>query len=63
MRFEKYVVVPLKDLGETTQECEERNADFWGLFGISYEGDAYAIGDFSEKSDAELIKGAIEAPS
>jgi len=41
--------------------CAERNAEFWGLFGIDKDENAYAIGDFSKKSDAEFIRDAIQA--
>lgn len=61
MKFQKYEVVPLQDHGETVVQCEERNADLWGLYGIDEHDDAYAVGDFRSKSDAEFIKGALEA--
>ena len=61
MQFISYEIVPLRDSGETAEQCEERNADFWGLFGIDKDKDAYAIGDFSSKSDAEFIRDAINA--
>ena len=60
MRFERYQVVPLKDHSLPVQ-CEERNASFWGLYGIDILGDAYAIGDFSSKPDAEFIRDALIA--
>lgn len=60
MKFERYEVVPLRDHAHPTQ-CAERNAQFWGLFGIDKMNDAYAIGDFSSRTDAEFIKGALEA--
>lgn len=60
MKFDSYEVVPLQDLGEHVEQCEERHADLWGLYGVS-KGDAYAIGDFSTKSDAQFIKDALEA--
>lgn len=59
MEFRSYEVVPLKDLGEHCEQCEPRHAEFWGLYGIDEHGCAYAIGDFSNKSDAEFIKAAI----
>lgn len=58
MKFSEYAVVPLRDHANPVQ-CEERNAQFWGLFGIDENDDAYAIGDFSSRADAEFIKGAI----
>ena len=61
MRFERYVIVPLQDLGEHAEECEERHADFWGLYGIDHEDNAYAVGDFCKKSDAKFIRDAINA--
>ena len=61
MQFISYEIVPLRNSGESAEQCEERNADFWGLFGIDKDENAYAIGDFSSKSDAEFIKGAINA--
>lgn len=60
MRFEKYDVVPLKDHANPVQ-CEERNAQFWGLYGVDAAGDSYAIGDFSDKTNAEFIRDAIQA--
>lgn len=60
MKFEKYEVVPLKDHANPVQ-CNSRNAQFWGLYGIDKNNDAYAVGDFSSKTDAEFIKGAIQA--
>lgn len=60
MKFIEYEVVPLRNHAHPVQ-CEERNAQFWGLYGIDENKDAFAIGDFSSKQDAELIKGAIEA--
>jgi len=60
VKFDKYKVVPLRDHSNPVQ-CKERNAQFWGLFGIDEKDDAYAVGDFSSRSDAEFIKDAIEA--
>jgi hypothetical protein len=59
--FESYVVRPMRDLGETCEECSAQHADFWGLYGIDSNDDAYAIGDFSTKRDAEFIRDAIIA--
>ncbi len=61
MQFISYEIVPLRDSGETAEQCEERNADFWGLFGIDKDENAFAIGDFSSKSDALVIRDAINA--
>jgi hypothetical protein len=60
VKFEKYEVVPLRDYDNPVQ-CEERNAQFWGLYGVNKDDDAFAIGDFSSKAGAEFIKGAINA--
>jgi len=60
VKFQKYEVVPLRDHTNPVQ-CEERNAQFWGLFGIDAKDDAYAVGDFSSRADAEFIKDAIIA--
>lgn len=60
MKFEKYEVVPLKDHANPEQ-CEERHAQFWGLYGINKDDDAYAVGDFSSKTAAEFIRDALEA--
>ena len=60
MKFEKYEVVPLKN-HSNPEQCEERNAQFWGLYGIDKNDDAYAVGDFSSKTDAEFIRSAIQA--
>lgn len=59
MQFVDYHVVALKDLGEHCEECEEYEADFYGLYGVDDQGDAYAIGDFQTREDAELIKSGI----
>lgn len=59
MQFVDYHVVALKDLGEHCEECEEHEADFYGLYGVNDQGDAYAIGDFQTREDAELIKSGI----
>lgn len=59
MQFDTYEVVPLRDLGEHCEQCEPHLAEFWGLYGIS-DGQAYAVGDFANKSDAEFIKAAIQ---
>ena len=59
MRFNSYEVVALRDLGEHAEECEEQDAEFWGLYGVA-NGDAYAIGDFSSREHAESIKDAIK---
>lgn len=59
MQFVDYHVVALKDLGEHCEECEEHEADFYGLYGVDDQGDAYAIGDFQTREDAELIKSGI----
>jgi hypothetical protein len=59
--FRSYVVRPMRDLGEHCEECPAHEADFWGLYGIDANDDAYAVGDFSTKIDAEFIKDAIEA--
>ena len=61
MEFISFVVRAMRDLGEHTEECPAEQADFWGLYGIDENDDAYAIGDFSTKCDAELIKDALEA--
>ena len=60
MTFEKYKVVPLRGHAKPVQ-CEERNAQFWGLYGIDDKDDAYAIGDFSSRADAEFIRDAVQA--
>jgi len=60
VKFQKYEVVPLRDLASPVQ-CEERNAQFWGLYGINKDDDAFAIGDFDSKADAEFIKDALIA--
>lgn len=60
MEFVDYEVVPLKDLGEHAEQCEPRHAEFWGLYGISEDGNAYAVGDFKHYSDAEFIRAAIQ---
>ena len=60
MKFKKYKVVPLRDHANPV-ECKERNAQFWGLYGVDKSDDAYAVGDFSSKADAEFIKDAILA--
>lgn len=49
----------MQDLGEHCEETKAHRADFWGLYGIDSEGNAYAIGDFSTKEDAEFIRNAI----
>jgi hypothetical protein len=59
VQFKSYEVVPLRNFGEHCEQCEPRNAEFWGLYGIDENDMAYAIGDFANKSDAEFIKGAI----
>ena len=61
MEFNSYEIVPLQDLGEHVEQCEERQADLWGLYGIDPKGDAYAIGDFSTRSDAQFIRDALIA--
>jgi len=60
LKFKSYEVVPLRDETNPVQ-CEERNAQFWGLFGIDNDDNAFAIGDFSDRSSAEFIKDAIQA--
>lgn len=59
--FKSYEVVPLRGLGEHCKQCKPADADFWGLYGIDENEDAFAIGDFSTKSDAEFIKDALIA--
>ena len=61
MGFVSYEIVPLRDLGEHCEQVEPRHAEFWGLYGIDADGNAYAIGDFKNHSDAEFIKAGIEA--
>lgn len=60
MKFETYDVVPLRG-HDNPETCEELDADFWGLYGIDKDGNAFAVGDFSSKSDAEFIRDAIYA--
>jgi len=60
VRFNHYEIVALRDLGEHAEECKEKDADFWGLYGITDNNNAYAIGDFSSREDAEFIKDAIK---
>ena len=60
MKFSTYEIVPMRGTPDPVQ-CEERNAEFWGLFGIDERDDAYAIGDFSKKQDAEFIRDALLA--
>ena len=62
MTFKSYVILPMQDLGEHCEETAAHHADFWGLYGVDANDDAYAIGDFSNKSDAEFIRDAINAP-
>lgn len=59
MQFKTYEVVPLRDFGEHCKQCEPHQAEFWGLYGIDEDDNAYAVGDFANKSDAEFIKDAI----
>jgi hypothetical protein len=59
--FKSYEVVPMHELGEHCEECKPERADFWGLYGIDEQGNAFAIGDFSTKYDAEFIKDALIA--
>ena len=61
MTFESYRILPMQDLGEHCEETTAHRADFWGLYGIDNDGNAYAIGDFSTKNDAEFIRDAIHA--
>ena len=58
MKFGKYEVVPLKD-HTNPAACHEREAEFWGLYGIDENDFAWAIGDFNSKKDAEIIKDAL----
>jgi len=60
VKFERYEVVPLKNQ-KTPVECAKRNAEFYGLFGIDKDNDAYAIGDFSDEAGAEFIRDALIA--
>jgi len=60
VQFVSYVIVPLRNQTQPV-ECAERNATFWGLYGIDFCEDAYAIGDFTEKTDAEFIRDALIA--
>lgn len=61
MTFKQYRVVPLQ--GRTSpRQCAPRDADYWGLFGIDEDDDAYAIGDFSSSRDAEFIMRRLLAP-
>ena len=62
MQFQSYFVTAMQDLGKHSVECEPKDADFWGLYGVGLDcGHAYAIGDFSTKTEAMFIKDAIEA--
>jgi len=60
VKFVKYVIVPFRDHNNPVQ-CEERNAQLWGLYGVDEAEDAFAVGDFSSKLDAEFIRDAINA--
>jgi hypothetical protein len=61
--FIEYRVVPLTGSTATEPEaCDERYADFWGLYGLDDDGWLYAIGDFSSKEEAEYIKGRLTPP-
>ena len=60
MKFLTYEVVPLRNHANPMQ-CGERDAQFWGLYGIDKNDDAFAIGDFSDKQSAEFIRDAIKA--
>jgi hypothetical protein len=51
----------MREFGGHCEECKPEQADFWGLYGIDAEENAFAIGDFSTKHDAEFIKGALIA--
>ena len=59
MQFKDYVVVPLRDLGESVIECEEHEAEFYGLMGVGDDDSMYAVGDFNSRADAEFIRTAI----
>lgn len=61
MTFLSYKILPMQDFGERTEETTPGRADFWSLYGIDKNDDAYAIGDFSNKKDAEFIRDAINA--
>ena len=60
MKFERYTIVPLRNHADPV-ECVERLAQFWGLYGVDEHDNAYAIGDFSSKADAEQIRSGIES--
>jgi len=59
MNFREYVIAPLRNFGEHCKQCEPHQAEFWGLYGIDEDNNAYAIGDFANESDAEFIRGAL----
>jgi hypothetical protein len=40
---------------------DDADADFFSIYGITEEGHAYCVGDFSTREGAEVIKAAIES--
>ena len=52
-------VSPMHEDDPTVQTCEDREAEFWSIYGRCQDNLAHAIGDFTSRETAEVIMNAI----
>ena len=63
MKFKQYDIVPMRMEGDLAHQTTPRRAQFWGLYGIDDGDNAYAIGDFNKRADAQFIRDVLEETS
>jgi hypothetical protein len=62
LRFTSLEVQGVKEIDDNCMVVEDdADADFFSIYGITEEGHAYCVGDFSSREGAGVIKAAIES--
>jgi hypothetical protein len=63
MEFNRLSVFAMRNYGDTVEQVEEDEAEFWSLFGfvsaVNAREFAVCIGDFSSRQEAELIRSML----
>ena len=62
VRFESLEVKGVREFHDRCEVVEDdADAEFFSIYGLTGEGHAHCIGDFSSREGAESIKSAIES--
>lgn len=60
VQFNRVVVYGVKDFGDHVEQVEDREAEFFSLYGFvpAFNGSEFAvcIGDFGTRDEAELVR-------